>query len=131
MARGLSSIVRYSGSKYGEEKNKSLDQSDIFILPTQNDCFPIVLLEAMEHKLPIIATNEGGIKDIVKHLINGLISEINDTEALSNNIRKLLTEKGLREKMGEESYNIFKQKFTLQQFEKNLMDCINMLTAGG
>lgn len=40
-----------------------------------NECFPLVILEAMEYKLPVISTNEGGIPDIVKDGENGLICE--------------------------------------------------------
>lgn len=40
-----------------------------------NECFPLVILEAMEYKLPAISTNEGGIPDMVKDGENGLICE--------------------------------------------------------
>ena len=47
-------------------------------------------LEAMEHKLPVVATDEGGIPDVVKDGENGLISEKRNPMSLANCISKLL-----------------------------------------
>ena len=41
------------------------NNADIFVLPTCFECFPLVVIEAMQHKLPIVSTDEGGIVDIV------------------------------------------------------------------
>ena len=55
------------GRKYGEEKERLFRESDIFVFPTYYDieCFPLVLLEAMQYGLPCVNTDEGGIRDIV------------------------------------------------------------------
>lgn len=52
----------------------------------------------MEHKLPVVATDEGGIPDVVKDGENGLISEKRNPMSLANCISKLLENKKLREK---------------------------------
>ena len=44
--RKLNDRVAYAGRKVGEEKNTFFQQADIFILPTMNECFPLVILEA-------------------------------------------------------------------------------------
>ena len=66
--RNLNDRIAYVGRKVGEEKEAFFRQSDVFVFPTYyyNECFPLVILEAMEYKLPVISTNEGGIPDIVK-----------------------------------------------------------------
>lgn len=104
-------------------------QTDIFILPTFNECFPLVILEAMEYKLPVISTNEGGIPDVIKDGENGLISIKKDPQSLADCIEKLLINKDLRYRMGEAGYQKFKKYYTLPVFEKKftsiLMQCIN------
>ena len=73
--RELSDLVTYVGRKVREEKEAFFRQADIFVFPTYYETFGLVNLEAMEYKLPVISTNEGGIPDIVKDGENGLICE--------------------------------------------------------
>ena len=67
--RGLTSgcgvEMEYVGPKYGKDKEYYWNNADIFVLPTCFECFPLVVIEAMQHKLPIVSTDEGGIVDIV------------------------------------------------------------------
>ena len=68
-ARGLvpdSGIdIEFVGPKYGEDKEYYWRNADIFVLPTCYECFPLVAIEAMQHKLPVVSSDEGGIVDIV------------------------------------------------------------------
>ena len=74
----LSNSVYAYGKKYDEEKNLFYQQSDIFIFPSLNEAFGLVLLEAMQFNLPIIASNEGGIPDVVLDNETGYIVLKND-----------------------------------------------------
>lgn len=123
--RKLNDRVAYVGRKVGEEKNTFFQQADIFILPTMNECFPLVILEAMEYKLPVISTNEGGIPDIVKDGENGLICEKQNTYSLADCIAKLLDDEELRVKMGNAGYDKFCREFTLQRFENRMLDILS------
>lgn len=122
--RRLNNIVTYHGPKYGEEKVLFFEHSDIFVFPTQDDAFPLVLLEAMQYKLPIVTTNEGGIPDIVTDGENGYICEQKNAESLASAIEKLIIDKPLREKMGNKGYNIYKEKFTLKSFENTITEIL-------
>ena len=123
--RDLNDRVAYVGRKVGEEKNAFFQQADIFILPTMNECFPLVILEAMEYKLPVISTNEGGIPDMVKDGENGLIFEKQNPYSLADCIAKLLDDEELRVKMGNAGYDKFCREFTLQQFEHRMLDILS------
>ena len=119
-SRGLKEFVTYHGKKYGAEKDKVYQNADIFVFPTyyENECFPLVLLEAMQFGLPCITTNEGAISDIIEDGINGLIAQKRDIYELSNHIITLLTNKELRKKMGNEAKIKFQKEFTLEVFER-------------
>ena len=125
--RNLDGIVTYHGSKVGKEKDRLLYEADIFVFPTfyHNESFPLVLLEAMQHKLPIVTTNEGGISDIVNDGDNGFICEKNNPESLANCIKRLLDDKQLRIKMGENGYNKYRQEYTIQTFEKRIIQLLD------
>ena len=77
-------MVLYLGKKYGEEKNEEYDNADVFVFPTYyyNECFPLVLLEAMEHAVPCISTREGGVSAIIDDGVNGFICKQKDSEDL-------------------------------------------------
>lgn len=131
--RGLNEIALFEGRKYGEEKSEAFDNADVFTFPTfyHNETFGLVNLEAMEHKLPVVSTDEGGIVDVVKDGENGLIAEKQNPASLADCIEKLLGDKHLREKMGEDGYRKFKAYFTLQAFEKQFVDSVNKSLLGG
>ena len=117
-------FVNYLGPKYGDEKNFFFSNADIFVFPTYyfNECFPLVLLEAMQYKLPIITSCEGGIPDIVTNGENGFVCKTNDVDTTADAIEALLKEKEVRTGMGEVGYRIFKGKFTLDVFNNKITD---------
>lgn len=116
--RQLNRVVVYRGRRYGEEKDIIFADADIFIHPTTEDCFPLVLLEAMSYSLPIVTTNEGGIPDIVNDGINGLICEKNNPESLADSIAKLLLDSELRKQMGGNGMVRLEENFTEEKFEQ-------------
>jgi len=123
--RGLNKLVTYHGRKYGDEKEKMYNNSDIFVFPTENETFGLVILEAMSHHMPIISTDEGGIPDIVKDGLNGLIAEKRDPESLAKCISQLLEDPELRRQMGENGFKILQEKFTKEQFERTMLSVFN------
>jgi len=129
--RGLNELALYHGKKYGEEKELFFEKCDVFTLPTDNDCFPLVLLEAMSKHLPIVSTQVGGIPDIVKDNENGLIAEKHNAESLVQCLEKLLGNVELRQLMGEDGYRKLKDNFTEQKFEQNILEIFSSLTGGG
>ena len=125
--RGLGRMVSYLGRKTGEAKEQEYAKSDLFIFPSYDECFGIVLLEAMSHRLPIVTTDEGGIPDLVEDGVNGLISERKNPESLARCIETLLAAPELRSKMGEEGYRILHEKFTEEVFLRRICDIFTNL----
>ena len=119
-ARGLEEHVTYHGPKYGEEKHRFFMNADVFVFPTFyfNECFPLVLLEAMQWRLPLVSSDEGGIPDIVQDGVNGFVSPRQDVDSLVNALEHLITNPALRQQMGEAGYQRYCEEFTLEAFEK-------------
>lgn len=118
--------INYYGRKYGDDKMVFWQDADLFVFPTHysNECFPLVNLEAMSYKLPVVSTNVGGIPDEVENGRNGLIVDPNNPSSLASAICHLLNDTTLRQKMGNESYQRFKNMFTENIFEKTLTGII-------
>ena len=78
----------------------------------------------MQYKLPIISTDEGAVPDITVHGKNGFVCKRMDAVSTANAIETLLNDKNLRTEMGENGYKIFKEKFTLEVFNKNITNIL-------
>lgn len=118
--------VNYLGRKFGREKDLAFCYADIFVLPTYyyNECFPLVLLEAMQYGLPTISCPEGGIADIVQDGVNGYLVMQRDVNSLADRMEALIQNKKLREMMGEKARAQFEKKFTFDVFERTLTDIL-------
>lgn len=123
----LKENVIYSGALYGDDKDLYLKESDIFVFPTfyHNETFGLVLLEAMQFALPLIATDEGGISDVVKDEYNGYIVAKNNIDALAEKIMDLIQNPDKRKLFGENGNKLFVEKFTLDIFEKRITEIFN------
>lgn len=125
--RGLTENVKYLGKRYGEDKNKVYKSADVFVLPTSNDCFPLVLLEAMQFGLPAISTIEGGIPDIVENNVTGFMVEQNNPVDLADKLEILINNDTLRSQMGEAGRAKYEKEFTLQAFESKLQEILKLI----
>ncbi|MEO8360861.1 MAG: glycosyltransferase family 4 protein, partial [Vicinamibacteria bacterium] len=100
---GLKDHIEFTG-RVGEQALHALyAASDIFLHPTRFEGSSLVTLEAMAHRLPVIATRAGGIPDKVKDGVNGLLVEPGDIDGLSKAIVKMANDVDLRARMGDAS----------------------------
>lgn len=115
--------VEVAGPLYGEAKQKALATSNILVFPSwyKNEAAPLTILEAMQGKLAVIATNNGAIGEIVTNRITGYVVAQKDREAITSKMELLARDAELRRQMGEEGRKKFLENHTLFTFEKNLL----------
>lgn len=116
----LDNYLEYLGPKYGEEKYKILTDTDILIFPTTNDIWGNVNLEAMQCSVPVIATNEGAIPEIIDDGITGFIVDKNSPEQIAEKIEYLINNPEKRIEMGKAGRKKFLEKYTIDKFEENM-----------
>lgn len=116
----LSEKITLYPANYSNEKYHHFVNADIFVYPTLNDCFPLVLLEAMQAGIPIIASDVGGIADIIENGKTGLIIKKQDTQAVFESIISLCSNKQRRDEMGNAARNKFLNQYTLTAFEEKM-----------
>ena len=73
---------------------------DVFVLPSFSETFGLVLVEAMAMELSIIATNAGGVPEIITNGKTGLLIKPHDSAAVSQAIHRLLSDSALRLSLG-------------------------------
>ena len=119
--RGLEGIARYQGPKYGEEKERYFAEADIFVQPTYEDCFPLTIVEAMQHRLPVVSTTEGAVPDLIQHGVNGYAVARKEAAPLAEALAQLITDPALRTAMGEAGYARYREQYTLEAFERRFV----------
>ncbi|TOG57259.1 glycosyltransferase, partial [Vibrio parahaemolyticus] len=76
-----------------DDVEELLSKSDIFLLISNWEGYPISILEAMSYGLPVVASDVGGVRESVTHGYNGCLIPRGDVEYLKNTIDDLLHDK--------------------------------------
>ena len=95
------------------ERNDVLDllqKSDIFLLISNWEGYPLSILEAMSCGLPIIASDVGGVNEAIKDGFNGFLIPRHNSEYLKNTINKLINTYELRQEISFNNINDFNNK---------------------
>jgi glycosyltransferase involved in cell wall biosynthesis len=96
--------------------------SDIFVCPSFYEEFGYTLLEAMAHKLPIIASNISIFREISKGGRNGFLVPVNNPSALASALERLIEDRRLRQRLGEESLRIIQEEYDWRTISQNLVN---------
>lgn len=125
--------VRYVGQVQDEKIPAYYATADAFVLPTRStegtsvgyEAWGLTLNEAMSIGKSVIATTAvGGAYDLIENGKNGYMVAEGDTEALYSAIKKIMDDKGLREKMGKESLRRIRERFNCEEMAKAFSDAI-------
>jgi glycosyltransferase involved in cell wall biosynthesis len=90
----------FTGYLTGNELATAYASADIFVFPSTTDTFGNVILEAQACGLPVVVSDSGGPKELVEDKANGLITKSHDVKDFARAIRALVTDSGLRERLG-------------------------------
>ncbi|MFC1646552.1 glycosyltransferase family 4 protein [Candidatus Omnitrophota bacterium] len=98
-----------------KETYEYLCAMDIFVMPSIQEGLGISILEAQAQRIPVIASNVGGIPDIVEDRVTGILVESRDELAISKAIVELIQNKGLCSIIKENAYDRIVRDFTLER----------------
>jgi glycosyltransferase involved in cell wall biosynthesis len=112
--------IRYSGCVDQTRLIKGYQKASIFVLPSLFEPFGIVLLEAMSCETPVVATNAGGIPEIIKNGENGIVVPTNNPLKLAEAIDYLLENKDVRIKFGKVGRKWVTENFSVEVLVKKL-----------
>lgn len=121
----LENKVDFLGNR--KDINNLLEQSKIFVLPSRWEGLPISLLEAMSKAKPIISSNVGGIPEIIEDGKTGILVEPENEIDLAKAIERLLDDYEYAKNLGENAYNVVKNKFSIEIYNDNLYNLYNNL----
>lgn len=103
-----------------------LKASDIFVFPSRSDGQGLALVEAMAVGLPCVASNVGGIPDVLTNGVNGFLFEREDQKSLTDYIRKLINDKSLRIDIGKKAA-IRAGDFTMEKYVEKIIESYRLV----
>ncbi|NQT04787.1 MAG: glycosyltransferase family 4 protein [Dehalococcoidia bacterium] len=101
---GLAKYARITGGVPNTEVSRYYAIADLFIMPSTDEGFPRVLLEAMAMGVPFVANDIGGVRDIVTARQLAFISPVGDIALFSDNIIRLLNDDKMRDELKAEGF---------------------------
>ncbi len=112
--RGIAGDVSFPGWVRGEEKERLLCGSGIFLFPSYHEGMPMAVLDAMGYGLGIVTTNVGGIPQLITHGKSGFLEEPGDLSAIAEDVSALIQDEALCRNMGELARETAEQKYSLK-----------------
>lgn len=116
----LGGRVRFLGQR--TDVDQLLSEAQISLLATNWEGFPLSILESMRAGLPVVASSVGGISESVRDEETGYLVPRGDVARLRDRIERLVTDPGLRVRMGAGGRTRYEREFTLEHSVNRTLD---------
>ncbi|MDQ3986390.1 MAG: glycosyltransferase family 4 protein [Actinomycetota bacterium] len=122
----LTAHVHLMGKIDDTTRETLYERCDAFVLPSTQEGFGIVYLEAWMHRMPVIAGKGGAAPEVVRHGVDGLVVEP-DTEAIANAVCSLQTDPLMSPRLGQAGYERAKNHFNHNRFRALLARLLGLV----
>jgi glycosyltransferase involved in cell wall biosynthesis len=109
---GVSDIVKIPGAL--DQPWDLLRAADVFVLASDIEGLPLVVLEALSQGTPVIATDVGGMPEAVIPGVTGELVPPRQSEAIASALGEVLAHAGRRRKMAEAARALYQERFTME-----------------
>lgn len=103
---------------------------DVFVLPSIRETFGLALVEAMSQGVPAVASNVGGIPEIVEDMQTGLLAEPGNPEDIAEKVCRLLENKELAERLARQGCEFVRAQFTAERMIHEIEELYASVVAG-
>lgn len=101
---------------------------DIVTLTSYNEGTPVTLIEALYCKKPVVATNVGGVVNVVHDKVSGLLCDVTDINSFTANLLYMIQNPKERQKMGECGYTEIKDKYSYSRLVNDISELYNQIS---
>jgi glycosyltransferase involved in cell wall biosynthesis len=101
LLRGAPENVEWMGGVLHDQVAEAMRRADLFVVPSIEDAYPLVTLEAMASGLPVIVSDHAGTSELVTPGVDGLIVKAGETPPLVAAIQRLIEDEDVRRRIGE------------------------------
>jgi len=124
---GVADRVEFLGKR--DHVEELIPQSHVFLLPSEMESFGLAALEAMACGVPPVATETGGVPELITHGADGYLEPVGDVEAQAHRVIELLTDDELYERMSAAARRTaetrFDTKLIIPQYESYYREILN------
>src|SRR5215471_9524349 len=106
---GIASQVHCLGAQ--ENVQPLLSIADLFLLPSEQESFGLAALEAMACEVPVVASNAGGLPEVIEHGVTGFLHPVDDVGAMAASGMALLTDGALHERITAAAVRLVRERF--------------------
>ena len=123
---GVSRYVNFLGSVSDAELREQYKSCSLFVMPSNEEGFGIVFLEAMAYGKPVVGGTNGGTPSVVTHGETGLLVDSTDVAGIAQSLITLLNNKEMRERLGQAGHKRLAEHFTFDKFAQNFRDVLSV-----
>ena len=116
-AAGLQTQIHMPG--YQNNVDEWLNRLSVLVLSSRTEGTPMILLEAMQHRTPVVAFAVGGIPDVIHHRTTGLLATALDSAELSEHIAELLDDANLTKRLTQAAWQLQRDNYHLPTLAKS------------
>ena len=120
--KNVNGNVIYCTNLPWNETMKNLKKSTILVVPSRMESIPQVIKEAFFLKIPVIATNVGGISELIENGKTGILIQSDNSKLLLNEINKLLQNTYLQKKLFDEAHKFIMENYTWESLLSKYVD---------
>ena len=126
---GLENHVEFLGAVSQDRVMRLMDESNVILMPSRFEGFPLVALEAAQIGRPIVGTNVDGLAEAVVHDETGVLVDTEDAMGLANSVISLLGDPDRARRLAELARQRVERKFTLQACSRDYENLYRRLAA--
>jgi glycosyltransferase involved in cell wall biosynthesis len=127
--KSLESLVRELGIEnrvyfcgFRDDPTNVFQSLDLFVLPSLNEGIPLAMLEAMSNEVPVVATSVGGIPEVIKDKVNGLLVPSQNVDALAESMLEALNNSNETAKRVIEAQKTILNEFNVQKWIEKIQN---------
>ena len=112
--------VLFAGQQTAENLRRYYSRADLYVMPSRQEGFGLVFLEAMASGKPVMAANFGGAAEIIQEGRTGFLVDPDHPAQLADRLVRLLEDEALRQKMGAAGRQLVAERYAFPRFEEDL-----------
>ena len=121
---GMPENVRWLGARLQGGVGAAMRRADLFVLPSVEDAFGLVTLEAMASGLPVVVTDHVGASELISNRKDGMIVPAGDAESLAAAIAELVEHNDLRRALGRAARELVEEQCSWESYGDRVLASI-------